>query len=320
MDLSIIIPAYNECESLRELIARVDASARELTEEYEIVIIDDGSTDGSSTLARTLCESYSRLSLIECRRNNGKATALNIGFRRASGDTVVMMDADLQDDPAEIGKLIGALKEGWDCVVGWKEERQDPWSKRLPSRLFNGMVRMLSGVQIHDFNSGLKVFRREVTESLVLYGEMHRFVAVRAAWRGFRVTERSVKHHPRRHGKSKFGGRRFLRGFYDFLTVAFLMRYGGRPMHFFGLGGILTGGSGAVLCLHLTLRKFMGGEDLSYRPLLSLGVLLVVLGVLMFSTGFIAEFMLYLFRNREQSLPGYLVKRVVGGSSSEESE
>lgn len=295
--LSILVPLFNERESLPELCSRLfDAVANPALHRcfdngfsYEIIMIDDGSTDGSDRLIRELMVGRPELRLISFRRNYGKTDALSAGFRTASGDIIVTIDADLQDDPSEITALVQKIHEGYDLVSGWKRERNDPLSKKVPSRLFNLTTRIFSGIPLHDFNCGLKAFRRELASSLDLHGEMHRFIPVLAQWKGFRITEIPVRHHARKHGKSKFGASRFLAGLFDFLAVMFITRYLKRPMHFFGMMGLGSFTLGLCISLWVTLDKLLNHHPAGNRPILFLGMLLIILGVQFFSTGLLGE-------------------------------
>ena len=244
--ISAIVPLLNEEESLRELYDQLAASLTSLGS-WEIIFVDDGSTDGSLEVLKNLHEKDPRVRLISFRKNYGKSAALNAGFHAARGDYVVTLDADLQDDPAEIPNLMRKIEEGYDLVSGWKKKRYDPLSKTIPSRIFNFATGILSGLRIHDFNCGLKAYRREVTEKLPVYGELHRFLPALAHWDGFRVTEIPVQHHARKYGRTKFGISRFFNGFYDLMAVIFLSRFTKKPMHLFGLLG--------VLCALLGFRK-----------------------------------------------------------------
>ena len=289
LDLSIVVPAYNEEDSIVELYKRlVDVLAcHDLS--FEIIFVDDGSTDRSFSRMRTLHAADERVRCIRFRRNFGKTAALAAGFESCRGATVITMDADLQDEPAEIPRLLATLAEGYDLVSGWKRVRHDPFSKTAPSKLFNRVVSMGTGVRLHDFNCGFKAYRREVVESLRLYGELHRFVPALAHWKGFGVTEIPVKHHARQYGRSKFGAGRFLKGMIDFLVVMFLTRYLGKPLHLFAPSGLVLFAIGVVLLLQLTYSKVVAGQHLYDRPALILGVLLVLTGVQFISTGLIGE-------------------------------
>ncbi len=288
MKLSIVIPAYNENESLPELIDRIHQVVEPIADEYEIIVVDDGSMDGTFDTLKKLKSTYPHLKAIRFRRNYGKSAALAEGFERASGDIVITMDADLQDDPAEIPNLVKKIEEGYDLVSGWKKRRHDPLSKTIPSRIFNFVTAKLTGIPLHDFNCGLKAYRNEVIKSIEVYGELHRFLPVLAVWQGFRVTEIPVKHHPRKYGKTKFGISRFTNGFFDLLTVMFITRFRKKPLHFFGFLGLLSTFIGTAILLYLTILWFQG-QGIGRRPLLFLGVLLVIVGVQFFSLGLIGE-------------------------------
>ncbi len=288
MDLSIVIPAFNEKDSLLELLKRITEEMESQTLEYEVIIVDDGSTDGTLAELHRLKSQYPRLKAISFRRNYGKSPALSEGFRLASGTYVVTMDADLQDDPAEIPALIEKLESGYDMVSGWKKKRHDPLSKTVPSRIFNFFTARLTGIPIHDFNCGLKIYRREVVESLQVYGELHRFLPVLAHWQGFRVGELPVQHHPRKYGKSKFGFARFLNGFFDLLTVLFLTRFKTSPLHVFGFIGMGLFSIGFIIELYLTWQWFLG-HGIGRRPLFFLGILTIIVGVQFVGFGLVAE-------------------------------
>lgn len=301
MELSIVIPLLNEHESIPELYQSIVREVSVMNCVYEIIFVDDGSTDGSFDLISKLHENHECVRGIRLRRNFGKSLALNEAFRRANGDIVITMDADLQDDPKEIPKLIDKLNEGYDLVSGWKKIRKDSViSKNIPSKLFNTMVGWGSGLKLHDFNCGLKAYRRAVVEKLHLYGEMHRFVPALVHAQGYRVTEIAVKHHPRKFGESKFGMTRFTHGFFDFMTVIFLMKFLKRPMHFFGGLGSLVSALGIVICAYLTYLWF-AGEIIGHRPLLILGVLLIIVGMQMVTTGLVAEMLNYNNRKHDNS-------------------
>jgi len=307
ISISVVIPTLNEAASLTELTSRLGEVMSSLTDDYEIIFVEDGSTDNSLDLLRNLAKADSRLRVCQLRRNFGKATALDVGFKFASGDILVTLDADLQDSPEEIPRMLRKLDEGFDLVLGWKVDRQDPRHKTLPSKLFNLVTSSVAGIKLHDFNTGLKVLRREVAENVGIYGELHRYIPALAHWKGFKVTEIGVKHNPRKHGESKFGSERYLRGFFDLLTVAFITKYAGRPMHFFGKFGLALVTAGMSICIYMTIEK-LRGRFIAFRPMLTLGVLLLIIGVLFFSTGFLGEMILYLFRRRETATAGHVVK------------
>ena len=286
---SVVIPVKDEAESLPELVRRLLAVAATLpTDAFEIVLVDDGSTDGSWAVIREL-SADPRVRGLRLRRNFGKAAALQAGITAATGAVVVTMDADLQDDPEELPRFLDALAGPVDVVSGWKRVRHDPWHKTLPSRLFNAVTARVSGVPLHDFNCGFKAYRREVFRDLNLYGELHRFVPVLAHDRGFRIAELEVRHHPRRHGRSKYGMARLFRGAVDLLTVLTIGRYAQRPGHLFGGVGLILGSIGFLLLLYLTLLKLLTGADIGTRPLLQLGVLLSIVGIQTVLFGMLAE-------------------------------
>ncbi len=314
--LSVVVPLYNEAESLPELLLSLKNVLDAMPCDYELIFVDDGSSDDSVSLLRELGEGDAHLRLIECRRNFGKSTALSAGFSVARGGVIITLDADLQDDPEEIPVLLDELYHGFDFVQGWKVKRRDPWHKRWPSRLFNCVTSWISGIKLHDCNCGLRVCRREVIENVQLYGELHRYLPALAHGMGFKVTERGVKHHPRKYGTSKFGPERFLRGFFDFMVVAFLMRFSQKPMHFFGRIGLLLVLCGGGIGVYLTVQKIMG-ENIAFRPLLTLGVLLLILGFLFLATGLLGELIVFLHHGVHKGPPKHVVaKHWRGGSSS----
>lgn len=291
--LSIVIPVFNEEESLPVLYQEVEKSIRATIESglisaYEILFISDGCTDGSVDAIKKLIAQDTNVHLIVFRKNFGKAAALQAGFRHSTGDIVITMDADLQDDPKEIPRFIEKLDEGYDLVSGWKYNRLDPLEKRLPSKLFNKVTSTLSGVKLHDFNCGFKAYRKEVVKSIDVYGELHRYIPVLANRKGFRITEITVMHHKREFGKSKYGFERYLRGLFDSLTTAFLLKYYDRPMYFFGKIGLFLLCVGFLICGWLTVL-WATGHIIGDRPLLLLGVLCIILGMQSVSTGFIAD-------------------------------
>ncbi len=300
--LSIVIPLLNEAESLAELTERI---VSEVASRFslEIIFVDDGSTDVSWSEIKRLRLTYPFVRGVQFRRNYGKSTALQQGFRLAKGRYIATMDADLQDDSAEIPAMIDQLESlDLDMVSGWKQVRHDPISKTIPSRFFNRVTSWISGIKLHDFNCGLKVYRREVIENLELYGEMHRYIPVLAKWEGFdRIGEKVVKHHPRKFGKTKFGLSRFLNGFLDLLTLVFMHVYFSKPMHFFGTLGVVFSGLGTVITAYLVYMRVFHMEFLSNRPLLLFGILLLLLGLQFFSIGFLGE-MLNKSRSRERKV------------------
>ena len=286
--LSVVVPVRNEERSVAFLYDELAAALEPLGIPWEAVFVDDGSTDGSFAALTRLHAGAENVRVVRLRRNFGKAAALMAGFDQSQGDMIVTIDGDLQDDPAEIPRLLAKLDEGFDLVSGWKRERRDPLTRRLLSRGFNAVTSRFSGVRLHDMNCGLKAYRAEVVRGLRIYGELHRFVPVLAHYRGYRVAELPVNHRPRGHGRSRYGPERYLRGFLDLLTVSFIGRYRYRPLHLFGGLGLLLGMAGLAILVYLTVLK-IGGHAIGGRPLLTLGVLLVVVGLQFFSLGLISE-------------------------------
>jgi glycosyltransferase involved in cell wall biosynthesis len=304
--VSVIIPLLNEEESLPELASHLERILPTIAgDKYEVIFIDDGSTDKSYHVLQELYTRNPRFKTIRFRRNYGKSAALAVGFARAQGDTVFTMDADLQDDPSELPALLAKLNEGYDLVSGWKRKRYDPWHKTLPSKLFNTVVSQVSGISLHDFNCGLKAYRKEVIKSLYIYGDMHRYIPALAHWEGFRVTELAVQHHPRLYGVSKFGAKRFITGFLDLLTVLFTTKYIKRPLHLFGSIGVLLVLIGSAIELTLAIEWFMGLTYLSNRPLLLVGILLIIVGVQLISMGLLGELIV---KNSARSTEQYLIR------------
>ncbi len=290
-EVSIVIPAFNEEESIIELVGEIAAHFADIP--YEIIIVDDGSTDLTWENIKQLSLKYP-VSGLRFSSNQGKAAALAAGFHESRGKYVATLDADLQDDPSEITAMIQLMEmDGYDLVSGWKRDRKDPAGKTLPSKLFNLTVRLTTGVKLHDFNCGLKVYSRNVVKNLELYGEMHRYTPVLAAQQGFSVGEKVVHHRPRKYGKTKYGMARFFRGYSDLLTVLFLHRYSYRPLHFFGGIGTFLALIGFGISAYMTVLWF-GGESIGQRPLLLLGVLLLVVGFQFISLGLLGEMVLKL--------------------------
>jgi len=298
MKLSVVVPVFNESESLVPLTHEIIDSCEKNGVSFEVIFVDDGSTDSSWAVINECSKLDSRVSGIRFRRNFGKAAALTAGMRAADGELVMMMDADLQDDPAEIPKFITKLDEGFDVINGWKERRLDPWHKVYPSRVFNWMIGKLTGLWLHDHNCGLKLFRRAVTHEVRIYGELHRFIPVLAAARGFKVAELPVHHRERQFGQSKYGMKRFLRGFLDLLTVKFLTGYGQRPQHLLGGVGFGLFGLGSLGLTVLTVIWLltnvgkMNFEPIGTRPLLAYSIASMLLGAQAVSLGFIAELLI----------------------------
>ncbi|MBX7151586.1 glycosyltransferase [bacterium] len=288
-EISIVIPLLNEEESLSELTTMIAEVIGTMKRSYEILFIDDGSTDRSFEIIRQLQSQNANVRALKFRKNFGKSAALAEGFRRVRGRYVITMDADLQDDPREIPNLIKKLEEGYDLVSGWKKKRFDPIGKTVPSKFFNFVTGLLTGIKLHDFNCGLKAYRSEVVKDVSLYGELHRYIPALAKWEGYgRITEIVVQHHPRKYGYSKFGIARFFRGFLDLVTVLFLSRYVKRPLHFFGFIGVFIFLIGLGINSYLSIDWFLG-VPLANRPMLFLGILLMLIGFQILMTGLIGE-------------------------------
>ncbi len=291
--ISILVPLFNEEESLSKLARAIVESLSKISSNYELYFVDDGSTDNSLNVIKELSKTNNRIKYISFRKNYGKSAALNIGFKNVSGDVVITMDADLQDDPAEIPNLIKELEKGFDLVSGWKKHRYDPFIKKYSSKFFNYVTKIMTGIKIHDFNCGLKAYRKDVVKDIDIHGELHRYIPVLADWKGYKVTEIPVKHHPRRYGKTKFGVSRFFKGFLDLVTVIFTTRYIRRPLHFFGLLGLISFLAGFLIDGYLSILWFLHRVNLSNRPVLYLGTLLIIVGVQFFSLGLIGEMLVH---------------------------
>jgi len=294
--LSVVLPVRDEAESLGQLHAELDRVAAQHGYDLEIIFVDDGSVDGSWRTIAELAARDSRVTGLKFRRNFGKAAALSAGFHAARGELIFTLDADLQDDPAEIPRFLAAMDQSLDVVSGWKQVRHDPWHKVLPSRIFNRVVSWLTGVELHDHNCGMKCYRREIFREVRLYGELHRFVPVLAAARGWRVGEVAIAHRPRRFGRSKFGPRRFVKGFLDLLTVKFLTGFGQRPQHMLGTIGLVAFTIGLVGLLYLSvywliaqLNPEWAWPPLHQRPAVIYSVGALLLGGQLMSIGFLAE-------------------------------
>ncbi len=289
MKISVIIPVYNEVESINELYKQLLKALQEFSR-YEIIFIDDGSSDGSVETIKKLSELDNSINLIQFHRNYGKSAALAEGFKHAKGNYIVTMDADLQDDPKEISNLINKLEEGFDLVSGWKKDRKDPLSKRLPSKLFNFVTRLFTGVNIHDFNCGLKIYRKAVVKTLELYGGRHRYIPAMAGQKKFKVTEIIVNHRPRIYGETKYGGSRLFHGLFDLISILFLSKYTQSPMYFFGKIGLITFLSGITIEIYVLYLKYSLGDPFAkHMALLMLGILIIVVGIQFFSIGLVGE-------------------------------
>lgn len=290
-EISVVVPGLNEGQSLPELARRIHAALEPLGP-YELIFVDDGSTDDTWRRISELHEEQPSVRGVSLRRNFGKAMALKAGFQLSRAPILVMMDADLQDDPEDLPQFIAKIREGFDVVVGWKVKRQDPLNRRILSKIFNGTVSWLTKVKLHDMNCGFKAYRREVIETVPIYGDLFRFIPALANASGFRITEIPIKHHSRQFGKSRYGLERLLRGLFDLVSVLFLIRYARSPMHLFGLVGLVLGAGGLLINGYLSVLWFTG-HGIGHRPLLLLGVLMTITGVQFASFGLLGEFLAY---------------------------
>ena len=287
--ISVIIPVFNEIGSLPELMDQL-RKVLHIYKKWEILFVDDGSTDGSTKFLNDLSRKDENVTLIQFHRNYGKSAALAEGFKLAKGEYLITMDADLQDDPAEIPNLMKKLEEGFDLVSGWKKERKDPISKRFPSKIFNYITRIMTGVKIHDFNCGLKIYRKSVIKTLDLYGGRHRYIPALAGHNKFRISEIQVNHRPRIHGVTKYGGSRLFHGFFDLISIIFMNRYTQQPLHLFGFFGLFCGLASLTLELYVIGRKIFSGHSFyEHLALMLFGAMLFILGLWFFSIGLIAE-------------------------------
>ncbi len=310
LDVSVIVPVLDEKDSVRELARQVTDVLTARGSRFEIVFVDDGSTDGTVAAIKELHAENPHVKLVRFRRNFGKAAALSAGFDYSKGRLIVTLDGDLQDDPQEIPRFLDLLEDDtYDLVSGWKKRRKDPLSKRLLSKVYNWVTRQLARIDLHDFNCGFKAYRREVCEQVSIYGELHRYIPVLASRQGFRVGELAVKHHARRHGRSKYGWDRLYKGPLDLITVLFITRYTRRPLHLFGVVGLLLSGAGLFVCSYLAFIWTFRGATLSNRPLLLLGVLMILLGIQVLTTGLIGEMLTF---KSFRSADSYSVKESVG--------
>jgi len=289
--ISVVVPIYNEAASLREMVAGIQSALKKSSYEYEIILVDDGSRDGSDLIGKKLAESNPEVSTIRFQRNLGKAAALNEGFNAAKGEFIATIDADLQDDPEAIPKMADKIKEGeFDLISGWKQDRKDRFIKKHTSKIYNFFSRLMTGVKLHDMNNGLKVYKAEVVKSITVYGEMHRFIPVLAKINGFKSGEMKVKHFPRKYGKTKYGASRFYKGFLDLMTILFTMKFLKRPMHFFGLWGIIFVSLGMAAEIYILILKYAYNDPFrNHIAMLLLGVLLIIFGMQFFSLGLISE-------------------------------
>ncbi|HHE40533.1 MAG TPA: glycosyltransferase [Candidatus Cloacimonetes bacterium] len=298
MELSFVIPVYNEEESLKELHKEIIENISNTS--YEIIFIDDGSTDNSYAVIEELARKDANIKPIRFRTNFGKAAALQAGFDKAQGEIIFTMDADLQDDPKEIPRFVEKINEGYDLVSGWKKKRKDPITKRWPSKFFNLITSIVFHLRLHDYNCGYKAYRKEAAKSLNIYGELYRYIPAIVWSKGFSVTEIVVTHHKRRFGRSKYGASRLIRGFLDLLTVTMITKYRRSPLYLFGASGLIISLFGFIISVWLAVKKIFFGMSLSNRPLLFLGILLIVVGVQLISLGLLGEMIVYSSRQRDK--------------------
>jgi glycosyltransferase involved in cell wall biosynthesis len=314
MTLSVVIPVYNEEENVQLLYEKLREALDPIKQEYEILIVDDGSTDRTLSILDVIQEQDKRVVVLSLRRNFGQTAAFAAGFDFAQGDVIVTMDGDLQNDPADIPKLLERIKDH-DLVSGWRKKRKDPFfTRRLPSIIANWLISNVTGVKLHDYGCSLKAYRRDVIKNLKLYGEMHRFIPAVASWYGVRIAEVETVHHPRTRGKSKYGISRTIKVVLDLITVKFLQSFSTKPIQFFGPVGILSGFLGFIILLLLSMDKLFKGRDIGGRPLLLLGALLVIVGIQLIGMGLLGEMLVRVY-HESQKKPIYVIKKILGPES-----
>jgi glycosyltransferase involved in cell wall biosynthesis len=314
MTLSVVIPLYNEEENIQLLHDQLKKSLDPLAQEYEILFVDDGSTDRTLSLLEKIQADDKRVIVLSLRRNFGQTAAFAAGFDFARGDVVVTMDGDLQNDPADIPKLIEMIKDN-DLVSGWRKQRKDPFfTRRFPSIIANWLISNVTGVKLHDYGCSLKAYRREVIKNLKLYGEMHRFIPAVASWYGVRIAEVETVHHPRLRGKSKYGISRTIKVVLDLITVKFLQSFSTKPIQFFGTVGVLSGILGFLILLYLSIDKLFFGNPIGGRPLILLGALLIIVGIQLIGMGLLGEMLVRVY-HESQRKPIYVIKKILGPES-----
>ena len=311
IELSIVIPVFNETENIKPLIIRLNEVLDKTGKNYEIIMVDDGSTDNSFEVMRELCDSYKKLRIIRFRRNFGQTSAFSAGFDLARGGIVVTLDADLQNDPADIPKLLEELDKGYDIVSGWRKKRFDNFlTRQLPSRIANYIISKFTGVHLHDYGCSLKAYRSEVIKNIKLYGEMHRFIPAVASWMGIQVSEVEVNHSPRVSGKSSYGITRTVRVLLDLITIKFLLGYSTKPIQIFGLFGVISLFLGFIIAAYLSADKIFLGHSLGDRPMLLMAVLLIIFGVQLCSMGLIGEMVVRTYYESNDK-PTYMIKEII---------
>ncbi len=303
-EISIVIPAKDEEQSIPVLYKELTAELTKLNMSYEIIFIDDGSNDNTFKILQKLSSKNNKVKVIKLRGNFGKAVALSVGFEKSHGNIIITMDADLQDDPKEISAFINKINEGYDLVTGWKKVRHDPITKVLPSRIINFLTRSLTGVAVHDMNCGFKAYNKDLIKNLNIYGELYRFIPIFAAKKNYKVTEAVVNHRPRKYGRSKFSGGRFIKGALDLMTVIFLTSFNNRPGHFFGSFGLGLFGGGFMIGVYIAYLRIATGSIQNRHPLLYLGMLLMIIGVQLISTGLVSELIIH--TKDKRSLKNYI--------------
>lgn len=315
MEISVVIPVYNEEANIRPLYSRLKQTLEDVGRSYEIVVVDDGSTDGSLEILKELCREDSLLKIVRLRRNFGQTAAFSAGFDQISGDVVVTLDADLQNDPADIPLLLAKIEEGYDVVSGWRKNRKDPFlTRRFPSMVANALISQVTGVKLHDYGCSLKAYRREVVDNISLYGELHRFIPALASWMGISLVEVPVAHQARRSGKSKYGLSRTARVILDLLTVRFLLSYSTRPIHIFGSLGIAAAFVGGVVTAYLGYVRLILQRSIAERPLLLLGILLLVVGVQFITMGLLGELVVRTY-HEARNRPIYVVREILNADN-----
>jgi glycosyltransferase involved in cell wall biosynthesis len=311
MTLSVVIPVYNEEDNIRLLYERLEKALDPLNQEYEILFVDDGSTDRTLSILEEIESNDNRIIVLSLRRNFGQTAAFAAGFDFARGDVVITMDGDLQNDPADIPKLLELIKDN-DLVSGWRKKRKDPFfTRRIPSVMANWLISKVTGVKLHDYGCSLKAYRRDVIKNLKLYGEMHRFIPAVASWYGVRIAEVETVHHARLHGKSKYGISRTVKVVLDLITVKFLQSFSTKPIQFFGPVGVLSGLLGFLILFYLSFDKIFGGRDIGGRPLLLLGALLIIVGIQLIGMGLLGEMLVRVY-HESQRKPIYVIKKILG--------